>query len=77
MVNFQSQWPTNVEMTVAGKLCVQRPNMLGTRPPAILNVYGMHSAWRTAVIKKSPVCLWCQIILIITVKFNLNRFIAH
>ena len=52
----------NVGMTVAWKLRVQKSNI-----PAILNVYSMHSEWHTAVIKYFQVCLWCQIVIIITV----------
>ena len=31
IVNFQSKWTTNVEMTVAWKLCVQKSDILHTR----------------------------------------------
>ena len=30
-------------------------------------MYEMRSAWHTAVIMKCQVCLWCQIVIIITV----------
>ena len=64
----------NFGMTVAWKLHVQKSNIVDTR---ILNVYSMHSAWHTAVIKKWQVCLWCQIVIIITVKYILNQCITH
>ena len=35
--------------------------------PAISSLYGMHFAWHNAVIKKCQVCLWCHIVIIITV----------
>ena len=35
--------------------------------PAISNLYGMHFAWHNAVIKKCQVCLWCHVVIIITV----------
>ena len=64
-VNFQSKWTTNVEMTVDLKLGVQKSNIVDTS--SIFDVYGMHSAWYTAEIKKCQVCLGCQIVIIITI----------
>ena len=52
ILKLQSHWTANVEMTVAQKLSVQKSNIVDN---AILSVYGMHSAWHTAVIKKSQV----------------------
>ena len=59
-VNFQSKWTTNVEMTVALRLGVEKSNIVDTS-----NI-GMHSVWYSAEMKKCQVCLWCQIAITIT-----------
>ena len=46
-------------MTDARKFCVQKSNIVDTR--------NIERVWHTAVIKRCKVCLWCQIVMIITV----------
>ena len=60
-VDFQSKWTTNVEMTVALKLGVQRSNIVDTSNigcvwHALCMVY-------CSKIKKCLVFLWCQIVI--------------
>ena len=54
-VNFQSEWTTKVEMTVALVLGDEKSIL---QIPAKLDVYGMHSVWYSAEVKKCQVCLW-------------------
>ena len=62
-VNFQSKWTTNVEMTVALNLGVQKTNIIDTS-----NIgcawHVLCMVWYTAEIKKCQVSLWCQIVVI-------------
>ena len=46
--------------------CLKTKNSI-LRIPQILDMYSIHSAWHTAVIKKCKVCQWCQILSIIFV----------
>ena len=61
---FSKQMDNNVEMTVALKLGVQKSNIVD---PSNIGCVSMHSVWYTAEIKKSQVCLGCQIVIIITI----------
>ena len=64
-VNFQSKWTTNVEITVALKLGVQKFNIADTSNIGCV-LHALRMVNCGAELKKCQVCLWRQIVINIT-----------